>query len=155
MANASPQLNIVLHQPEIPQNTGNIGRTCVATGSKLWIVRPCGFQLDDRHIRRAGMDYWSELDLQVVDTWADLVQRLDGHKFYYFSRHATRAHWSAEFSNSDVLVFGSESQGLPSTIVDKSSDAALQIPMADDARSLNLSNAVAIATYEALRQTST
>ncbi len=98
------------------------------------------------------MDYWDDLDLQVVDTWADLVQQLTGHSFYYFSRHATRAHWSAEFRKSDVLVFGSESQGLPSTIIDKSSDESLKIPMANDARSLNLSNAVAIATYEALRQ---
>ena len=98
------------------------------------------------------MDYWKELDLTVVDTWADLTQQLEGHQFYYFSRHATRSHWSAEFADSDVLVFGSESQGLPSTIIDRSLDNALQIPMANDARSLNLSNAVAIATYEALRQ---
>ena len=98
------------------------------------------------------MDYWEHLDFEVVDTWADLVQRLDGYQFYYFSRHAQREYWSADFAPTNVLVFGSESQGLPSTVFDRDSQNALTIPMEGRARSLNLSNAVAIATYEALRQ---
>ena len=98
------------------------------------------------------MDYWDALDLNVVDTWDELVERLDGHRFYFFSRHAQRIYWSVHYQASDVLVFGSESRGLPSTICDRSANNALTIPIIDAARSLNLSNAVAIAAYEALRQ---
>ncbi len=148
----APNLHVVLYQPEIPHNTGNIGRTCAATNSKLWIVRPCGFRMDDHHLRRAGLDYWQSVDWEAVDSWSHLTERLVGHRFWYFSRHATRSFWSAEYEANDVLVFGSETQGLPSTISRPDSDDSLRIPMAQSVRSLNLSNAVAVVVYEALRQ---
>jgi tRNA (cytidine/uridine-2'-O-)-methyltransferase len=146
------KLNIVLHQPEIPHNTGNIGRTCVAAGCKLWIVRPCGFRLDDHHLRRAGLDYWQHVDWEAVDSWTDLTAALPENRYWFFSRHATRSYTDVEFQPGDVLVFGSETQGLPATICDHDSDDSLRIPTSDLVRSLNLSNSVAIAIYEAIRQ---
>ncbi len=147
-----PRLHVVLYQPEIPQNTGNVGRTCVAVAAKLWIVRPCGFRLDDRRLRRAGLDYWQHLDYEAVATWDDLRSRLEGHRFWYFTRHASRPVWEAEFSTEDVLVFGSETQGLPASLLAAEDSRALVIPTTDRVRSLNLSNAVAVAAFEALRQ---
>ncbi|MEM7315264.1 MAG: tRNA (cytidine(34)-2'-O)-methyltransferase, partial [Planctomycetota bacterium] len=145
-------VNIVLHQPEIPHNTGNIGRTCVATGSKLWIVRPCGFRLDDHHLRRAGLDYWQHLDWEISDSWSDLQAALPEKRFWYFSRHATRSFYDVDFQPQDVLVFGSETQGLPASICDHDNEHSLRIPTTGLVRSLNLSNSVAIAIYEAARQ---
>lgn len=145
-------MHIVLYQPEIPQNAGNIGRTCVALGAKLWLVRPLGFRVDERHLRRAGLDYWQHLDWEVVDDWATLRQRLPEPEPWLFSKSAERWYTTALFRLSDVLVFGSETQGLPPSLLEAAGDHALRIPMRAEARSLNLACAVAIAAYEAWRQ---
>lgn len=145
-----PRLHIVLHQPEIPQNTGAIGRTCVAIRAKLWLVRPLGFRLDSRHMRRAGLDYWQHLEWEAVDHWP--IKALAKQTCWFFSKKSSFVYTDAQFHMGDVLVFGSETQGLPGALLD--SDRSLRIPMHMDARSLNLSNAVAISAYEALRQIS-
>ena len=147
-----PRLHIVLYQPEIPYNTGSVGRTCVAVGAKLWLIRPLGFRVDDYHLRRAGMDYWEHLEWEVVDDWAALVASLPTNRRWYFSKTARRSYTEAKFLQDDVLVFGCESQGLPDDLLDPQSDEALRIPIRPDARSLNLSNSVAIAAFEAIRQ---
>lgn len=145
-------LHIVLYQPEIPQNTGNIGRTCVALSARLWLVRPIAFQLDDHHLRRAGLDYWKYLEWEAVENWEALTRRLDQHRFWFFSRHATREYTDAVFQRGDVLVFGSETQGLPVTVLENFASQSLRIPTSPCVRSLNVSNAVAIAAFEARRQ---
>ena len=147
-----PPLHIVLHQPEIAENTGNVGRTCVALGAKLWLVRPLGFRLEDRRIRRAGLDYWQHLDWEAVDDWVSLEERLADHRFWFFTKHATRKYSDAKFLPVDVLVFGAESSGLPGGLIEKYADRCLRIPMKAEVRSLNLSVSVAVAAYEALRQ---
>lgn len=150
-----PLLHIVLHQPEIPYNTGSVGRTCVAAGAKLWLVRPLGFRVDDYYLRRAGLDYWQHLEWEVVDDWAALVERLAAEStstYYYFTKTATRSYTAAQYQPGDVLVFGSESQGLPSTLLEANRERALRIEIRAEARSLNLSNSVAIAVFEARRQ---
>jgi tRNA (cytidine/uridine-2'-O-)-methyltransferase len=147
-----PVLHIVLHQPEIPQNTGNIGRTCVALGAKLWLVRPLGFRTDARHLRRAGMDYWEHLEWEAVDGWSDLVERLSPRPVWFFSKTATRQYTDADYRSGDVLVFGSETQGLPASLLQADPERVLRIPMRPQARSLNLASAVAVAAYEAARQ---
>ena len=146
-----PRLHIVLYQPEIPYNTGSVGRTCVATGAKLWLVRPLGFRVDAYHLRRAGLDYWQHLEWEVVDNWTSLVAQLPRATHWYFSKKAKKSYTQVSFSVGDVLVFGSESQGLPAEML-ASGSRCLRIPTRDDVRSLNLSNAVAVASYEALRQ---
>lgn len=148
----SPLIHIVLHQPEIPENTGNVGRTCVALGAKLWLVRPLGFRLDDRRRRRAGLDYWQHLDYEVMDDWAALEGRLAGSRLWFFTKHAAREYTEAVFLPGDGLVFGDESAGLPGGLIEKHADRCLRIPMKAEARSLNLSVSVAVAAYEALRQ---
>ena len=148
------RLHIVLHQPEIPQNTGNAGRTCLAVGAKLWMVRPLGFQLNEKALRRAGLDYWIDLDWEVVDSWEILVNRLPVRK-WYFSKYAERVYTTAVFEPGDALVFGSETSGLPKSIRDACPEQALRIPMEPPARSLNLATSVAIAGYEAVRQWTT
>lgn len=148
----SPRLHIVLFQPEIPYNTGNAGRTCVAVGAKLWLVRPLGFQVDDAHLRRAGMDYWQRLEWQVVDDWAELVGHLPANRHWYFTKHGTRAYTDTHFAEGDVFVYGRESQGLPEELLAARQDRCLRVPTRPEVRSLNLSNTVAIAAYEALRQ---
>ena len=145
-------LHVVLHQPEIPDNAGNVGRTCVALGAKLWLVRPLGFRLDSRHLRRAGLDYWQHLDWEAVDDWPTLAQRLAGHSFWFFTKRAERAYTDAAFSADDVLVFGAESCGLPASLIEMNRDRCLRIPMAAEARSLNLAVSVAVVGYEAARQ---
>jgi tRNA (cytidine/uridine-2'-O-)-methyltransferase len=145
-------LHIVLYQPQIPPNTGNAGRTCVAVGAKLWLVRPLGFRLDDRRVRRAGMDYWQHLDWEVVDDWSQLRQRLPDRQFWLFSKKATHCYTDVYYRRGDVLVFGSETQGLPRGLLEADPQASLCIPMRSEARSLNLATSVAIAAYEALRQ---
>jgi tRNA (cytidine/uridine-2'-O-)-methyltransferase len=146
-----PQLHIVLYQPEIHYNTGNIGRTCVAVGAKLWLVKPLGFNIDNASVRRAGLDYWDLLELEVVQNWADLVARLPVASHWYFTKRATRYYDDPQYQPGDVLVFGSESQGLPDEVLDRP-ERCLRIPMRPDVRCLNLSNAAAVACYEAVRQ---
>lgn len=145
-------LHIVLREPEIPHNTGSVGRTCVAVGAKLWLVRPLGFQLDDRHLRRAGMDYWQHLDYEVVDDWAALCRRLPAERFWYCTKHASRCYSDVRFASGDVLVFGSESQGLPAAVLQSQPERCLRIAMQPAARSLNLSVAVAVVAFEVRRQ---
>jgi tRNA (cytidine/uridine-2'-O-)-methyltransferase len=147
-----PMLHVVLFEPEIPQNTGNIGRTCVAVDAKLWLVRPLGFRLDQRQLRRAGMDYWEHLDWEIVLDWAAIDQRLSGRPMWLLTKTAQRCYTSASFSAGDVLVFGSESRGLPPALLEASPDRCLRIPMRSEARSLNLACSVAVAAYESLRQ---
>jgi tRNA (cytidine/uridine-2'-O-)-methyltransferase len=148
----TPQFHVVLVQPEIPQNTGNIGRTCVAVGAKLWLVRPLGFRLDESHLRRAGLDYWDHLDWEAVDSWEKLEERLAAGRFWYFTKTAQRDYTTAGFEPADVLVFGSETQGLPESLLSRAGPRALRIPMRAPVRSLNLANAAAVALYEAQRQ---
>ncbi len=150
-----PRLHIVLYQPEIPHNTGSVGRTCVAAGCKLWLVRPLGFRLDDYYLRRAGLDYWEHLDYEVVDDWAALVARLPRRQPWLFTKTATASYLDATFAPADVLIFGNESQGLPPSLREQYAERLLRIPIRPEARSLNLSNAVGIVTFEALRQLST
>ena len=148
-----PRLHVVLHQPEIPYNTGSVGRTCVAVGAKLWLVRPLGFRVDDYYLRRAGLDYWEHLEWQVVDNWDDLQSALPGGRRWLFTKKAERSYLEVAFQPADVFVFGSESSGLPDALLDAHpTDAQLRIPTRAEVRSLNLSNAVAVASYEALRQ---
>jgi tRNA (cytidine/uridine-2'-O-)-methyltransferase len=141
-----------LYQPEIPQNTGNVARTCVAVGAKLWLVRPLGFQLEDRYLRRAGLDYWQHLQWEVVDNWETLGHTLPLQRAWYFSKIARRPYTDARMQEGDVLVFGCETQGLPQRLLAAHENRALVIPTRPEVRSLNLSNAVAVALYEALRQ---
>ncbi len=148
----SPILNIVLHQPDIPQNTGNIGRTCVAIGAKLWLIRPLGFRLDEKHLRRAGMDYWQYLDYEVVDSWDELRQRLPDQNCYQLTKTAERLVWDAQFAKGDILLFGSESRGLPPRILEAHPHHNLKLPMHEEVRSLNLASTVNTVAYEAIRQ---
>ncbi len=148
----SPLLNIVLHQPEIPQNSGNVGRTCVAIGAKLWLIRPLGYSLDDKYLKRAGMDYWQHLDWEVLDSWSDVKQRLPESTVWYLTKTATRLVWDADFSRGDILLFGSESQGLPASILDEQPANKLRLPTTDLVRSLNLASTVNTVAYEAVRQ---
>jgi tRNA (cytidine/uridine-2'-O-)-methyltransferase len=147
-----PCLHIVLYAPEIPHNTGSVGRTCVAAGAKLWLVRPLGFRLDDYYLRRAGLDYWQHLEWEAVDDWEALLERLPERRPWFFSKAAAQSYTTAAFQAGDVLVFGNESQGLPPSLMDANRERMLRIPIRLQARSLNLSNAVGIVTFEALRQ---
>jgi tRNA (cytidine/uridine-2'-O-)-methyltransferase len=148
-----PSLHIVLHQPEIPYNTGSVGRTCVAVGAKLWLVRPLGFRVDDYYLRRAGLDYWEHLNWEVVDDWDGLVAALATDRYWFFTKKAQQSYLDARYEPGDVLVFGSESQGLPDALLAQHSQRHLRIPIRSAVRSLNLSNSVAVAAFEALRQT--
>ena len=147
-----PCLHVVLHEPEIPPNTGNIGRTCVAIGAKLWLVKPLGFSLDDYYLRRAGLDYWEHLEWEAVNSWQDLLGRLPQEPTWLFSARSTRLYTSVEYRRGDVVVFGSETRGLPKELLEAHADKALTIPSRPAVRSLNLSNAAAIVCYEAIRQ---
>ena len=150
--NTLPNLNIVLHQPEIPQNTGNIGRTCLAVGAKLWLVRPLGFQLEEKQLRRAGLDYWQHLDVELVEHWNALEQTLPVANHWYFSKKADSIYTDVEFQPGDTLVFGSETRGLPESILNARPERALRIPIYNPVRSLNLASAVAGAALEVQRQ---
>jgi tRNA (cytidine/uridine-2'-O-)-methyltransferase len=146
-----PRLHIVLYQPEIPHNTGAVGRTCVAVGAKLWLVRPLGFRLDDYYLRRAGLDYWEHLVWEVVDDWPSLSRRLPGEP-WLFTKSGDRSYAGVNYEPGNTFVFGSESSGLPSWLLEAHRHRQLRIPIRPEVRSLNLSNAVAVAAYEALRQ---
>ncbi|TWT96106.1 tRNA (cytidine(34)-2'-O)-methyltransferase [Botrimarina colliarenosi] len=148
-------LHVVLYQPEIPYNTGSVGRTCVALGAKLWLVRPLGFQVDDRQLRRAGLDYWQHLEWEVVDDWEDLLQKLPTDRLWLFTKHGDRGFYEADYAAGDALVFGSESSGLPPSLIQQAEGRRLRIPTLPEVRSLNLSVSVALAGYEACRQAGT
>ena len=147
------KLNIVLVEPEIPQNTGNISRTCAATNSSLFLVRPLGFEITDKHLKRAGLDYWQYLDLHYLDSIDELFEKyFKGDNFHFMSTKGNKLYSEATFKDGDFLIFGKESHGLPEPLLEKYYEYTLRIPMWGDLRSLNLSNSVAIALYEALRQ---
>lgn len=147
-----PLLNVVLYQPDIPQNTGNIGRTCVAVGAKLWLIRPLGFRLDEKHLRRAGMDYWQHLDWEAVDSWEEVRGQLPEANVWCLTKFATRLVWDATFQAGDILLFGSESRGLPDRIREEQPGRNLKLPMSDLVRSLNLASTANTVVYEAVRQ---
>ena len=145
-------LNIVLVEPEIPQNTGNIARTCAATGARLHLVEPMGFKVDDRRLKRAGLDYWYLLDITYYKDITDFFERNAGGEFYYFSTKAKRVYSDVEYPDGCYLVFGKETKGLPEKLLHDNPDTTVRIPMRSEARSLNLSNSVAVGVYETLRQ---
>ena len=145
-------LNIVLVHPEIPQNTGNIARTCAVTGSRLHLIRPLGFKIEDKYVKRAGLDYWDQLDLKIYTGLDDFLKRNTGANLWMLSTKAKKTHTQIKYSDNDFLLFGKETKGLPEELLYKNYDRSLRIPMKKDTRSLNLSNAVAIVLYEALRQ---
>lgn len=147
------QLNIVLVEPEIPQNTGNIARTCAATGARLHLVGPLGFRIDDKKLKRAGLDYWHLLDITLYESLSEFFRRNTGN-FYYFSTKGRRTHTEVRYPENCTLVFGKETAGLPETLLRENPETCVRIPMLNnpDARSLNLSNSVAVGVYEVLRQ---
>lgn len=149
---ASPLLNIVLYQPEIPQNTGNIGRTCVALNAKLWLVRPIGFRLDSAHLKRAGMDYWQNLNWECVDDWEALLLRLSKSRIWLVTKLADQSYCDVAFEQGDALVFGRESNGLPEGLHQRFSESRICIPMPGPVRCLNLATSAGIVAYEAARQ---
>jgi tRNA (cytidine/uridine-2'-O-)-methyltransferase len=153
-----PRLHVVLFNPEIPPNTGAVGRTCVALEAKLWLVRPLGFRLDEKTLRRAGLDYWQHLQWQVADNWDNLLTTLGCQtpgtcleRFWFFSRFAERDFRQVKHAVGDVLVFGGETAGLPASMTHRYSERMLRIPTSRHVRSLNLASAVAVAGYEWLR----
>ncbi|PHS01124.1 MAG: tRNA (uridine(34)/cytosine(34)/5-carboxymethylaminomethyluridine(34)-2'-O)-methyltransferase TrmL [Blastopirellula sp.] len=150
--NYDPLFHIVLLEPEIPPNTGNIGRTCVATGVKLWLVKPLGFSVADKDLKRAGMDYWKHLEWEVVDNWQHLQQRLPDTNFWYFTKTSKKPYTAVSYQPGDALVFGAESKGLPKDLMSENQDNLLSVPMRTQVRSLNLSTTAGIVAYEAVRQ---
>ena len=146
------KINIVLHEPEIPQNTGNIARTCAATGAALHLIRPLGFTIDDRKLKRAGLDYWHQLDITYYDGLEDFYAKNPGAEVYYFSTKAPHLYSEIEYPNPVYIMFGKETKGLPEELLHNNPDRCVRLPMREGLRSLNLSNSVAIAVYEILRQ---
>ncbi|MEM0895533.1 MAG: tRNA (cytidine(34)-2'-O)-methyltransferase [Verrucomicrobiota bacterium] len=145
-------LHVVLVEPEIPPNTGNIGRLCLATGSRLHLVGPLGFDLDDRTLKRAGLDYWKDVDVQRWESLEDLQADAAEARFFFLTKKATRSYWEIDFRDGDYLVFGRETKGLPESLLAENADSCLTIPMRPAAvRSLNLATSVGIVLYEALR----
>jgi tRNA (cytidine/uridine-2'-O-)-methyltransferase len=145
-------LNIVLVSPEIHQNTGNIARTCAATGARLHLIGPLGFEITDKALRRAGLDYWYSLDVSLYDSLEDFFQKVQPERMWLLTTKAPRRYTDVQFQDGDYLFFGRESAGLPEPFLEAHRESCLKIPMAPEARSLNLSNSVAITVYEALRQ---
>lgn len=144
--------NIVLFEPEIPQNTGNIGRTCVATGTRLHLIEPLGFRLDEKSLKRAGMDYWKELDVTTYVNFQDFLDKNPGAKIYMASTKALNLYSDVKYEDNCYIMFGKESGGIPEDILYRHREDAIRIPMNENIRSLNLANSVAIVLYEALRQ---
>ncbi len=151
-------LHIVLYEPEIAANVGAIGRTCVGLGAKLWLIEPLGFQISDRKLKRAGLDYWPYLDWELVPNWSELCRRLSGsendsmrRRFFYFTKRGARNYDEVDYELGDVFVFGAESRGLPASLLEDSA-RTLRIPIRPQIRSLNISVSVAIASFEARRQ---
>lgn len=148
--------SIVLMRPEIPHNTGAIGRLCVGLGVPLHVIRPLGFYLDDRSVARAGLDYWEYLDLHIHDTWEDFLKAASPRRFFFLSTHGKKSLYDCKFERGDFLVFGNESSGLPKPFYERYQDDLFKIPMpGEHARSINLANAVSIAAYECYRQVAT
>lgn len=145
-------LNIVLHEPEMPANTGNIGRTCVAAGARLHLIEPLGFSINDKMVKRAGLDYWDKLDVTVYDDFNDFCERNPGAKIYMATTKAHKIYTEVSYEPDCYIMFGKESAGIPEEILVDHEDTCVRIPMIGDIRSLNLSNSVAIVLYEALRQ---
>ena len=147
-------IHIVLHEPEIPQNTGNIARTCAATGASLHIIKPMGFTIDDKKLKRAGLDYWDKLDITYYENYADFLQKNPGAigHIYYFTTKAPRSYAEVSYEDEVYVMFGKETRGLPEELLYENRESCVRIPMRDTLRSLNLSNSVAIAVYEILRQ---
>ena len=145
-------LNIVLFQPEIPQNTGNIGRTCVATGTVLHLIEPLGFRLNEKEIKRAGMDYWEHLDVRRYMNYAEFLEKNPNARIFMATTKAKHIYTEVEYGPDDYIMFGKESAGIPEEILKENPDTCVRIPMIGETRSLNLSNSVAICLYEALRQ---
>ena len=145
-------LNIVLLEPEIPANTGNIGRTCVAAGARLHLIEPMGFQINEKQVRRAGLDYWDKLDYRIYDSYRDFVEKNPGIKIYMATTKARHVYSEVSFEDDCYIMFGKESAGIPEEILVAHEETCIRIPMEPAIRSLNLSNSVAIVLYEALRQ---
>ena len=145
-------INIVLHQPEIPQNTGNIARTCAATGAALHLIKPLGFEIDDKKLKRAGLDYWHLLDITYYESEEEFFEKNAGETIYYFTTKAPRKHTDITYPHRVFLMFGKETAGLPKSLREKYRERCVRIPMRGAVRSLNLANSVAILCYEALKQ---
>ena len=145
-------INIVLVEPEIPQNTGNIARTCAATGARLHIVKPMGFKIDDKKLKRAGLDYWQYLDITYYENLDDFLLKTKGANYYLFTTKGQKVYSDVSFPDNCYLIFGKETKGLPEEFIIANRQSALRVPMQGEIRSLNLSNTVALATYEVLRQ---
>ena len=145
-------LNIVLHEPEIPANTGNIGRTCVATNTRLHLIEPLGFRLDEKNLKRAGMDYWPQLDVTTYVNYEDFLRKNPGAKIYMATTKAPKVYTEVSYEPDCYIMFGKESAGIPEEILVQHQEDCVRIPMVGDIRSLNLSNSVSIVLYEALRQ---
>lgn len=146
-----PTLNIVMVEPEIPQNTGNVARTCAATGARLHLVGPMGFKIDDKKLKRAGLDYWHLLDISYYNSLQEFFEKNHGN-FFYFSTKGPRRHTDTSYPDNCYLVFGKETAGLPEKLLHENPESTVRIPMIENARSLNLSNSVAVGVYEVLRQ---
>ncbi len=145
-------INIVLVEPEIPQNTGNIARTCAAVGASLHLVKPLGFEIDDRKLKRAGLDYWDKLDITYYDSLEDFLEKNKNETMFFYTTKAPRAYTDVSYPKRVFIVFGKETKGLPEELLYENPDKCVRIPMRDTLRSLNLSNSVAVAVYEVLRQ---
>ncbi|WP_020616004.1 tRNA (uridine(34)/cytosine(34)/5-carboxymethylaminomethyluridine(34)-2'-O)-methyltransferase TrmL [Paenibacillus daejeonensis] len=145
-------LHIVLVEPEIPANTGNIARTCAATGAHLHLVRPLGFQTDDRTLKRAGLDYWHAVNVSYYDSFAEVEKSFPGGRFFFASTRSEKRFTDFQYRDGDVFVFGKETKGLPDELLEANPETCLRLPMTGDVRSFNLSNAAAIVVFEALRQ---
>ena len=145
-------MHIVLYQPEIPQNTGNIARTCAATGSMLHLIKPLGFELSDKYLKRAGLDYWHMMQFRVYENFEEFMQAWPEARMYFLSTKSPRGYTAVSYRPDDFLVFGCETRGLPESLLSRVYDRCVRIPMVPGARSLNLSNSVATVLYEALRQ---